>query len=139
MQADYHLNLTFPHPTSPKAANKVASRELPFSLMKLPHLITFPFSYKTVEKWATVLSPWHVRGRCKGCQASTTHPQEAHPSISKRRLLVHVGAMLGKMPQPQPTPVFYLCSTCVPGAVRCQLQEQQGKNYFCFVHNCAPS
>lgn len=43
MQADYRLNLTFPHPTSPKAANKVASRELPFSLMKLPHLIVFPF------------------------------------------------------------------------------------------------
>lgn len=106
MQADYHLHLTFPHPTSPKAANTVASRELPFSLMKLPHLIAFPFSYKTVEKWATVLSPWHVGGRCKGCQASTTHPLEAHPSISKRRLLVRVGAMLGEMPQPQPTPVF---------------------------------
>lgn len=125
MQADYLLNLTFPHPNPPKAATKAASRELLFSLMRLPHLAAFPFWEKTADKQATLFSPqlqrlsgwqahehfsYHSLGDTSIARPVTSMPKKPTPVIGRRQTLARVSAMLSKVPPTQPAPACYLCS-----------------------------
>lgn len=138
MQADYLLNLTFPHATLPKAANKV------FSLMRLPHLIVFPFCPKQqTSKLQFPLTAYHacLAGMPRSTPRATQgemqeqkHPAQETQPISSQNVPAKGHPCWSLSVQCDPH--SWATSALKPWAAMTRAMKQKMP---VFLHSCAPS
>lgn len=141
MQAGYLLNLTFPHPSPPKAANEVASPELLINKASSPNCVSFSARRQRTSRLQLHLHGWLAHGHSSCHSAGDQvlqghkHPRPRSPPWRKRRSSACVGPMLGEM-SPDATHPHVLFVLWKPSGAN--YKSNQAKNTS-FPHNCALS